>query len=129
MYKNIFDLKIEKNELIAMINKDGITNFLTGILFCYAGKKSGFVLGNRAIRLNPPINLGDIEMPNPERLNENDFVFKNGSFMFPSHADEIYVGLNDIINGLSSHQEFEAYVGVFEYYKNILPKLSKFHSD
>ena len=126
MYSNINQSKVKKDDLVLIIQKSQIDKSLTGRMFLYEKNDGGLVIGKRAIELKPPINFGDIEMPNPQRIKSD---WEDGYFRFPTTADEIYVGLEDVHQGLLSHQEFEAYGAVADYYKRLLPKLSRFHEN
>ena len=125
MPSDITQYNVKKNDLVLMIQKSQLDSSLTGLMFLYEGKDGLLVIGKRAIELKPPINFGCLEMPSPKRLETEQ---EDGYFRFPSTAEEIYIGLEEVKNGLLSHPEFEAYGAVADYYGRLQPKLSRFHN-
>ncbi|HLD15501.1 MAG TPA: hypothetical protein VJB94_02890 [Candidatus Nanoarchaeia archaeon] len=121
---NIGDKSVKEGDLVLLLNKIIDTQFFTGKMFLYKeiyGTDGRFIRASRGIELTPAMNLGDIEMPVPRILD-----WRHNEHIINGEAEEIYLGLDEILEGLNKHKEFEVYAAVAQYYANLRPALSKF---
>jgi len=126
IYNDITKANPKKGDLVLYVNKPSEVDkrLKQGTLFKYEGLEDGYVvLGNRVLTLELPTDLGDVLIPNPKREKSS---YQDGLRRMSKQADEIYVGLDSVVEGLLSHEEFESYGAVAQYYANLRPKVSKF---
>lgn len=106
-------MDVKKGDLVLMIdytmNPHHIPNAL---LFIFDSPDGIFFQARRGIKLLPPANMGDVEIPKYEHVG----MKINGRCTFRSNADEVYTGLSDIVEGLSKHHDFACYRRLFESY-------------
>jgi len=120
IYNDIIKADPKLDDVILYINSPfgGDKKSKQGILFLYKGLEDGYVvLGKDAVRLDLlPNDSRQVIFPNP-KIDKS--LYPDGLYRLSKKAEEIYVGLDSVIQGLVSHKEFESYGdAVAQYYAN-----------